>query len=332
MIRRCVFGPVASRRLGVSLGVDLVPPKTCPLDCVYCEAGVTTRLTAERREYVPTERVLAELDEVLGASPRLDYVTFSGAGEPTLHSGIGRIARHIKDSHPGYRICLLTNSVLLKDRGLRGEISAVDLVVPSLDASDEEEFRVINRPAPGISFGGLVDGIREFCDGSSAAVNLELFIVPGVNDSDASIARFAGIISGLKVDKVQLNTLDRPGCVDWIRPSTASNTRRFIAALEPIVPVEAVGPFRYSSVRADLPAVRTELDCRILELAARRPVTEADLLTATGTGGETLRGRLDALIGDGLLESEREERGEFFRAPARGGVDTENQRQNGGRA
>ncbi len=315
MVRSCVFGPVASRRLGVSLGVDLVRPKTCSLNCIYCEAGATDHLTTERREYVPTEQVLRELDSVLSSRPELDYITFSGAGEPTLHAGIGRVARFLKEHYPEYRICLLTNAVSLKDPVLRAEIAAVDLVVPSLDASNEEEFRAVNRPAPGVTFADLVAGLKQFCAETRARIYLELFIVPGINDSDESIARFARIIGELQVDKVQLNTLDRPGCVDWIRPSSAANTRRFIAALEPLVPVEAVGPFRYKSAQLRLPAVQTEADCRILELAARRPVTADDLRVAVGMDADTLRHRLAELVHAGLLTSEREERGEFFHTP-----------------
>ena len=247
MIRKYVFGPVASRRLGVSLGVDLVRPKTCSLDCIYCEAKATTELTLERREYVPVDEVIAELDAVLKPHPELDYITFSGSGEPTLNSGIGRVAEFLKRAYPQYKLCLLTNGFCLGDPSLRREIAGIDRIVPSLDASNSEEFRIINRPAPGLKFDRFIYDLTDFCRCSKQEIFLELFIVPGVNDSDESISRFVEIIRPMQVDLVQLNTLDRPGVVDWIRPSEPSNTRRFIAALEPFVAVEAVGPFRYRS-------------------------------------------------------------------------------------
>jgi wyosine [tRNA(Phe)-imidazoG37] synthetase (radical SAM superfamily) len=313
MTKRYVFGPVASRRLGVSLGVDLVTRKSCSLNCIYCEAGETTQLTSERREYVPVAEVIAQLDEVLKAGPQLDFITFSGAGEPTLNSGIGQVTAFLKKKYPQYTICLLTNAVAFNDPDLLDEIVGIDLVVPSLDASSEEEFHAINRPAPGVTFAGLLAGLEHFCRTTRAKVYLELFIVPGVNDSDAAIARFAAIIRKLKVDKVQLNTLDRPGCVDWVKPSTAANTRRFIAALEPIVPVEAVGPFKYKSaaLRGELP--EGGVDARILDLASRRPVTVDDLAVALGAEQKVIAVRLAELVHRGLLESERQERGEFFR-------------------
>lgn len=313
MVRSCVFGPVASRRLGVSLGVDLVRPKCCSLNCVYCEAGETTDLTCRRREYVDPDQVIRELDDVLKGAPHLDFITFSGAGEPTLNSGLGRITRHLKTHYPQYPICLLTNATLFNDPAVLKELAGIDLVVPSLDASDEAEYQAVNRPAPGLTFAGLLDGLRQFCATTSAKVYLELFIVPGVNDSDASIERFAELVRTLKVDKVQLNTLDRPGCVDWIRPSSAANTRRFIEKLEPFVPVEAVGPYRYKSAALRGIVAKTEADCQILELAKRRPVTLPDLEVATGVDPETLRRRLDELVHAGLLTSEKEARGVFYR-------------------
>ena len=105
MIKQYVFGPVASRRLGISLGVDLVRPKTCSLNCIYCEAKETTELTLERREYVPVDAVIAELDEVLRSKPELDFITFSGSGEPTLNSGIGKVVTYLKKEHPDQWIC-----------------------------------------------------------------------------------------------------------------------------------------------------------------------------------------------------------------------------------
>ena len=146
MVKHYVFGPVASRRLGVSLGVDLVRPKTCSLNCIYCEAQATTNLTLKRMEYVPIDAVIRELDEVLSRHPQLDYVTFSGSGEPTLNSGIGRVVEWLKQHYPEYRLCLLTNGFALGDPELRREIAAIDRVVPSLDASNQEEFEAINRP------------------------------------------------------------------------------------------------------------------------------------------------------------------------------------------
>src|SRR5208337_2577115 len=123
-----LFGPVNSRRLGISLGVDLVPFKTCSLNCVYCESGATTA------EYVPTDDVISELDRFLSVSPNIDVITFSGSGEPTLHAGIGRIIGHLKLKYPAYKVAVLTNGTLLWNPGVRKSLARADMVIPSLDA------------------------------------------------------------------------------------------------------------------------------------------------------------------------------------------------------
>ena len=315
MREKYIFGPVASRRLGVSLGVDLVKPKCCTLDCVYCEAGKTTDLTLERREYVPVGEVIAELDRFLAARPTLDYITFSGAGEPTLNSRIGDVVRFVKEKHPEYRLCLLTNGTLLNDAALRREVEGVDLYVPNFDASTDEELAAVNRPAPGVTVESLAEGIRALCREQPGKVVLELFIVPGVNDGDASIARFVAYIRSFGVAKVQLNTLDRPGCVDWIRPSDAANTRRFIAALEGVVPVEAVGRFRYKSPELCRKLATDEFDASILALIARRPATLENLVQALGAEPERVRQRIALLLEAGKITAEKQPRGEFYALP-----------------
>jgi len=132
-----LFGPVNSRRLGLSLGVDLVPYKYCPLNCVYCEVQTTTHLVTKREEFFPVDEILGELDLFLRGRQQLDYITFSGAGEPTLHSGIGRIIQYIKKTYPSYKLALLTNGVLLNDPSVRAEVLPCDLVLPSLDSATQ---------------------------------------------------------------------------------------------------------------------------------------------------------------------------------------------------
>ena len=146
-----IFGPVPSRRLGLSLGVDLVPPKTCTLDCVYCECGPTTHLTIKRCEYVAVKQIKAELDAFLAHNPALDCITFSGAGEPTLYSGLGEIIRYLQTAYPQHRLALLTNGTLLDSPSIRREISMLDVVKVSVDAANEKTFKRINRPHPGLN-------------------------------------------------------------------------------------------------------------------------------------------------------------------------------------
>lgn len=244
-MRKHIYGPINSRRLGKSLGVDLIIPKVCPLDCIYCEARATTNLTMERKEYVDINEVLEEIDQVLSEIPIPDYITFSGAGEPTLNSGIGRVINHLKKFHSRSKVCLLTNGLLLKDKVLQQELAGLDMIIPSLDASNEEEYLKINRPVRGETLEKLVDGIAEFHRiHPGIHMALEMFIAPGINDSDESLARFEKLVEKIHPDAIQLNTLDRPGVIADLVPADDKTMEKFAAALNNIVPVTFISKTR----------------------------------------------------------------------------------------
>ena len=234
-----IFGPVLSRRLGRSLGIDPIMHNICCQDCIYCEAGRTQILTLKRDKYVPADEIISQLKNVLQNAPGLDFITFSGLGEPTLNAELGKVVSFVKENYPQYPLCLLTNGMLLGDENLRKEISGVDLVIPSLDASCNEEFHKVNRPPAESSFDSFVSDLTAFTHSFKGRIWLELFIVPGVNDSDDSIKRFAGIIKNMRLDKIQLNALDRPG-TESIPISSAENAARVSAALAPFAPVEFI--------------------------------------------------------------------------------------------
>ena len=237
-MRKHVYGPINSRRLGKSLGVDLIVPKVCPLDCIYCEARATTELTMERREYVDVNEVLAEIDQVLSEIPMPDYITFSGAGEPTLNSGIGRVIEHLKKNYPQSKVCLLTNGLLLNDKTLQHELALLDMIIPSLDASSEDEYLEINRPVPGETLEKLVEGIADFHRNYPVVfMALEMFIAPGINDSDESLERFTLLVKKISPDAIQLNTLARPGVIAGLTPADPQTMKKFAAVLNKTVPV-----------------------------------------------------------------------------------------------
>ena len=221
-----LFGPVSSRRLGASLGIDLLPYKTCTLDCVYCECGGTTDLTLCRKEYVPANDVLAELDEVLQQGPALDYVTFAGSGEPLLHSKIGEIINWIKDHFPRYAVAVLTNGTLLQHNEVRAQLSRADLVVPSLDAVTETMFQKINRPHGNLNCREVISGLVQFRREYRGEICLEIFIIPGMNDAPAELEQIRNVISSINPDRLQLNTLDRAGAEDWVQPATEEELKK----------------------------------------------------------------------------------------------------------
>lgn len=199
-----LFGPVLSRRLGLSMGVDLLRYKTCNLDCVYCELGTTACLTSCRDRFVPRDKVIKEIQ--LRRDEPFDHLTFAGSGEPTLSLDLGEViieAKKIVDSP----IAVITNSTLLTSPSLRKEVASADVVLPSLDAASQEAFSAINRPAAGLSAKEMIQGLKDFRAEFSGEIWLEVMLVRGINDHEAeSIARAA---ESTEPDRIQLNTVVR---------------------------------------------------------------------------------------------------------------------------
>ncbi|TAL39776.1 MAG: radical SAM protein [Spirochaetes bacterium] len=295
-----LFGPVNSRRLGLSLGVDLVPFKTCSLNCVYCECGCTTALTADVAEYVPTAAVIAELDAYLAPGPGLDVITFSGSGEPTLHSGLGRIIRHIREAYPSYRTAVLTNGTLFWREDVRRAVLDAHVLVPSLDAAGEEAFASINRPAPGITAARVVDGLAVLAREFTGELIVEVFLVPGINDGAEELARIRDACGRIRPARIQINALDRPGTEPWVRPASREDLERAAAFFAGFT-VEIVARRALRDVQAG-GAASGDLAKRLLATLERRPSTLDDLERTLGAAPTEIRAALDGLVRDGALD------------------------------
>ncbi|MCG8633773.1 MAG: radical SAM protein [Desulfobacterales bacterium] len=305
-----LFGPVASRRLGVSLGVDLVVHKVCSLDCLYCECGKTTDLTVERKAWVPLDAVRAELDRYWAENEDPDYITFSGSGEPCLNSDLGRVIAYIKDNKPNIRVAVLTNATLLPDPAVRSELLRADLVVPSLDGVSEKVFQRINRPCASLDPERIIQGIQTFAGEFSGRVHLEIFILPGVNDSPDDIALFKAAISRIKPDLVQLNSLDRPGTCDSVTPASRSVLERVKQDLGPDG-VEIIARVPKPSDKAGRRQGK-DLEKAVLETIHRRPSTCQDLSGMLGAAPEKIQALLDDYEARGKVESRKQARGTFY--------------------
>jgi wyosine [tRNA(Phe)-imidazoG37] synthetase (radical SAM superfamily) len=203
--KQYIFGPVPSRRLGRSLGVDIVPFKLCPLDCVYCQLGRTTDKVSARKDYAPIDEVMSELKQRLDEGTKADFITISGSGEPTLHSRLGELINRIKAATK-IPVAVLTNGVLFDDPLVRADCSRADVVLPSLDAADRQTFERVNRPCAGISIENVISGLCLFRNQFKGRIWLEVFIVEGVNTDPQQIAALRAAIERIKPDKVQLNT------------------------------------------------------------------------------------------------------------------------------
>jgi len=272
-----IFGPVPSRRLGLSLGIDLIPFKTCTLDCLYCECGATTDHITDRREFYPVSEIIKELDYFLNKNPKLDYITFSGSGEPTLYKGIDKITSFIKKNYPQYKVALLTNGTLLYDRNVREELIGIDLIIPSLDSVVDEEFQAINRPSKNSSLEKLLLGINELKKEYKGSIWIEFFVIPGMNDSEESLLKLKEYLTALNPDNIQLNRLDRPGTDRKIERATDEEIQRVKKFLEPL-PVEKI--YAFSGSESEL--FDKDFEDKVVALIKIRPVNMSDLVKLTG--------------------------------------------------
>lgn len=304
-----LFGPVPSRRLGDSLGIDLVPHKTCSYNCIYCECGKTTDLTTERTEYYPTDAIIREIDDYLSTHPHLDFITFSGSGEPTLHSGMGKIARHIRENFPEYRMALLTNGSLLTDPAVRAEAADVHVVVPSMDAVSETVFKKIDRPCKTITAQDVLSGLVTFRNEFKGEIWLEIFIVPGLNDTDEELSLLRDAIKEMRPDRVQLNALDRPGIYDWI----TTPTKEEMEHIADVLGFPGIDIVEGLPSRSDIASFSQDVRESILGTIRRRPCTIDDLSRILGLHPNEVRKYIDPLLAEGLITEEREARGIFYR-------------------
>jgi wyosine [tRNA(Phe)-imidazoG37] synthetase (radical SAM superfamily) len=276
-MRKMVYGPVPSRRLGISLGVDIVSFKTCSYDCIYCQLGKTTDHAVDRKSFVPIDSVLKQIKEVVDQNSDMDYITFSGSGEPTLNRDIGEMIRRIKE-FTVIPVAVLTNGSLLWQKQVQKDISPADLVVPSIDAVSEEVFQKVNRPVEGLSMKRILGGIKEFCEGFKGKVFLEIMLVKGLNDSEKEIRKINEFVRELKAEKVQLNTVVRPPADSSARPVEKIRLAQIKSNFDPRLMVEVVEGFD----RATSKAYHKDLEKAITELLKRRPTRKDEMATSLG--------------------------------------------------
>jgi len=260
-----LFGPVPSRRLGRSLGIDLVPFKTCSFDCIFCQLGRTTKKTIEREEYVSVAEVITELDTWLKDEGTADFITLAGSGEPTLNSGFGRVIEFARTA-TSIPVALLTNGSLLIDPEVRAQAAQANVVKVSLSAWDPLSLGHVNRPAPEIEFKRLVEGQRLFRNQFQGELWMEVFLVWGTNATSRNIADIAELVKVIAPDKVQLNTAVRPPCEEYAYAVPEEHMRELAELFDP--PAEVVAEYS-----GDSSAKVHANEADILEMLERRPCT-----------------------------------------------------------
>ena len=289
-----IFGPVPSRRLGLSLGVDLIPAKTCPFDCIYCEVGPTTVKTRTRREYIAAAAILKELEEYFGDSgPEPDHVTLAGSGEPTLNLGLGQIIKRLKEMTP-VPVAVLTNGALLNDPVVRRELTQADVILPSLDAVSPELFQTINRPVAGLTAAEMITGLQALRAEYAGQIWLEVLLLRRLNDTPEELAKLKETLELIRPDKVHLNTAVRPVVKDYALPLTTRELTEIATFLGDRVEVIAdFGTHQHPKFELN--------DGDFLATLARRPQTPEDLAEVLGLPITVVVKRLDQLVRQGRL-------------------------------
>jgi len=269
------YGPVPSRRLGLSLGIDIIPFKTCSFNCIYCQLGRTTNKTIERKAYVTTAELLTELQAVLKDNNQIDYITFSGSGEPTLNSEIGQMIREIKriTSTP---VAVLTNSSLLSQESVQDDLLSADLVIPSLDSVTAGTFQKINRPYNGIEISQVIEGLKDFSQKFNGKIWLEIMLVEGVNNGPDELTRIRDTVKQIKLDRIQLNTVIRPPSEELVRPLESHEMLRIKKLLGR--KCEVIGEFD----RRAKEVYKEDIEPKIMDIIKRRPVTVLDISLLLG--------------------------------------------------
>lgn len=300
-----VYGPVPSRRLGRSLGIDLVPLKTCTYDCLYCQLGRTTNKTTQRQEWTPLGDVLKELKAHLPSEP--DYITISGSGEPTLHSGIGSLIKAIKVM-TDTPVAVLTNGSLLWLPEVRDALCCADLVIPSLDAGEEHLFRHVNRPHRDITFHRMVDGLYEFRKCFSGQYWLEVFLLGGITGLPVPVEEIAEIAGRIDPDQVHLNTVVRPPAEPFAVPVTQDLMECYAIAFgERAEVIGSSRGFRHANPSSSTPQ-------EVLALVSRRPSTLDDIVAGLGLERNEAARYVEQLSAAGLLKSQFQGSQQYFKA------------------
>lgn len=303
-----LFGPVPSRRLGMSLGIDLIPKKVCSLNCVYCEVGKTTKLTVDRLEYVKYDQVITELKQFMNSKPKIDYITFSGSGEPTLNNRIGDVLNYVKTNYPFVKTAVLTNGTLFFNKKLRTELLQADVILPSLDAASQFVFEKIDRPNSKLKIESYIQGLIDLRKEYKGKIWLEIFLLKSYNDSKKELDLLKNAVLKINPDIIQLNTLDRPGTVEGLQP-LSRNELQAIVDFWKLSNVEIIAAVE---VRTSVESYSGDIEATILDTIARRPCTLDDLHNILGIHVNEINKYLGTMEAEGKIITKSLERGVFY--------------------
>jgi len=289
-----VYGPVPSRRLGFSLGIDVVPYKICTLDCIYCQLGRTLRKTTQRKSYSQNDTVCKEVQEALDKQQRIDYITFSGSGEPTLNSDIGILINEIKKM-TSVPVVVLTNGTLLFREDVQKDLEKADIVMPSLDAASQEVFEKINRPHKSLKIQTIIDGLTTFRRHYKGQMWLEIMFVQGFNNNHSELLFLKTAASQIQPDKIYLNTVVRPPAETYAKPLSGDEmiaVRNYLGQN-----CEVIAEFHEQKI-----GEAENVEEAIVAMTKRRPVTITDIANVLGISDANAERWVNGLKESGKLK------------------------------
>jgi wyosine [tRNA(Phe)-imidazoG37] synthetase (radical SAM superfamily) len=305
--KKYLYGPVPSRRLGLSLGVDIVPFKVCTLDCIYCQLGRTTEKTVKRKDYFCVEGILAELRAKLVEGLEADFIAIGGSGEPTLNARLGELLEGIK-KETNIPVAVLTNGTLLIDKSVRADCAKADVVLPSLDAGDEQTFQRVNRPHRDISIENLIAGLCAFRNEFPSQVWLEVFFIEGLNTDAEQIGKIKDAIERIQPDKIQLNTAVRPAVEPGVKRISAQKLQAIAENLGE--KCEVVADFSHQRCTGHIGGKAKD----VLSMLKRRPGSLNDVCSGLGISSNEALEYISHFQQQGLVHSEEKDGIIFFKA------------------
>ena len=295
---RFTFGPVPSRRLGFSLGVDVVPRKYCSFDCIYCQLGKSANKEVERRSFFNPEDIVNEIASEVKRQRNIDVVTFSGSGEPTLNLDIGWIIKETKE-RLNLPVSVITNSSLLADEKVRFDLSLSDVVLPSLDAVSEDVFLQINRPHSLIKINDIIQGLKHFKTEYKGKVWLEIMLVKRINDNLDELEKIKRVIKDIGADRIQLNTVTRPPAEDNVRGLSSTALKKICASFGDVA--EIICKFKKKTKKVD---ARFESEV-VSNILSRRSLTLDDIVRITGVTVNEAKRSLQDMENQGRIKGAR---------------------------
>jgi wyosine [tRNA(Phe)-imidazoG37] synthetase (radical SAM superfamily) len=293
-----VFGPVPSRRLGFSLGVDIIPRKYCNFDCIYCQIGKTTRKNVTRKKFFEVEEVVKEIVDTIQFAEKVDFVTFSGSGEPTLNENLGAMIKEVKKS-VNTPIAVITNSSSLWIEEVRNDLFNADVVLPSLDAASDEVFKSMNRPQANLELTFIIEGIKSLKKDYKGRIWLEIMLIKGVNDSPDELQKLRFILNDLRVDKIHLNTVTRPPSEKNAGPLNRKELEKIKKFFGDYC--EIISSFEKNGVHKEQEGWASTL----VDILKRRSLTIQDIIRITGTSSFRIHEELDAMEKKGSIKAYR---------------------------